>query len=134
MVVGSTGGGKTTLCYEVLKKRLSRKQRTDWGCATLFRKTGKASLMTTKSNDGPDKARISQLILQRERGHCLFLGKPDSGMSIKKQQMRGFLAKSDVSSFRKLYSGDDGERMAESISDNCSIWFPLKSGGAESDA
>lgn len=30
MVVGSTGGGKTTLCYEVLKKRLSRKQRTDW--------------------------------------------------------------------------------------------------------
>lgn len=30
MVVGSTGGGKTTLFYEVLKKRLSRKQRTDW--------------------------------------------------------------------------------------------------------
>jgi len=90
--------------------------------------------MTTKSNDGPDKARISQLILQRERGHCLFLGKPDSGMSIKKQQMRGFLAKSDVSSFRELYSGDDGERMAESIRDNCSIWFPLKSGGAENDA
>lgn len=29
MVVGSTGG-KTTLCYEVLRKRLSRKQRTDW--------------------------------------------------------------------------------------------------------
>lgn len=30
MVVGSTGGGKTTLCYEVLKKRLSVKQRNDW--------------------------------------------------------------------------------------------------------
>jgi len=30
MVVGSTGGGKTTHCYDVLKKRLSRKQRTDW--------------------------------------------------------------------------------------------------------
>lgn len=30
MVVGSTGGGKTTFCYEVLKKRLSRKQCTDW--------------------------------------------------------------------------------------------------------
>lgn len=30
MVVGSTGSGKTTLCYEVLRKRLSRKQRTDW--------------------------------------------------------------------------------------------------------
>lgn len=30
MVVGSTGGGKTTLCYDELKKRLSRKQRTDW--------------------------------------------------------------------------------------------------------
>lgn len=30
MVVGSTGSGKTTLCYEVLRKHLSRKQRTDW--------------------------------------------------------------------------------------------------------
>lgn len=30
MVVGSTGSGKTTFCYDVLKKRLSRKQRTDW--------------------------------------------------------------------------------------------------------
>lgn len=30
MVVGSTGSGKTTLCYEVLRKRLSRKQRNDW--------------------------------------------------------------------------------------------------------
>lgn len=30
MVVDSTGSGKTTFCYEVLRKRLSRKQRTDW--------------------------------------------------------------------------------------------------------
>lgn len=43
-----------------------------------------------------EKARISQglLVLPRERGHCLFLAKPGSGMSVTKQQMsRVFLAK-----------------------------------------
>lgn len=30
MVVSSTGSGKTMFCYDVLKKRLSRKLRTDW--------------------------------------------------------------------------------------------------------
>ncbi|EED4363700.1 hypothetical protein S663_003968 [Salmonella enterica subsp. enterica] len=76
-----------------------------------------------------EKARISQglLVLQWERGHCLFLGKPGSGMSITKQQMsRVFMAKSDVSRLRELYSGDDGERLAEAISQNCNIWYPLK--------
>ncbi|BHI70948.1 hypothetical protein JNE17039_46110 (plasmid) [Escherichia coli] len=46
------------------------------------------------------KSRISQdvLVLQRERGHCLFPGTPGAGMSITKQPMsRVFLAKSDDS-------------------------------------
>lgn len=91
--------------------------------------------MTTKSNDGSGKARISRLILQGERGHCLFSGKPDSGMSIKKQQMtRIFLAKSDVSQIKALYSGEDGERLAEAIRHNCSVWFPLNPGGNGNDA
>lgn len=73
------------------------------------------------------KARIFQCVLQRERGHCLFLGKPGSGMSATKQQMfRFFLAKSDVSQIKALYSGEEGERLADSIRDNCNIWFPLK--------
>jgi len=57
-------------------------------------------------------------------------GKAGSGMSVTKQQMtRIFLAKSDISQIKALYSGEDGKRMAESIRDNCSVWFPLKSGG-----
>ncbi|ECG8655785.1 hypothetical protein CSM67_003989 [Salmonella enterica subsp. diarizonae] len=75
------------------------------------------------------KARISQgvLVLQRERGHSLFLGKTGSGMSITKQQMsRVFLAKSDVSQIKALYSGEDGERLADAIRQNCNIWFPLE--------
>lgn len=86
-----------------------------------------ASLPCASAPDG--KARISQglLVLPRERGHCLFLGKPGSGMSITKQQMsRVFLAKSDVSRLKQLYSGDDGERLAEAIRQNCNIWYPLK--------
>lgn len=82
------------------------------------------------------KARISQglLVLQRERGHCLFLGTPGSGMSITKQQMsRVFQVKSDVSWLKELYSGDDGERLAEAIRQNCNVWYPLKSGGGHHD-
>ena len=30
MVVGETGVGKTTLSFDVVKKRLSTKQRCDW--------------------------------------------------------------------------------------------------------
>lgn len=84
-----------------------------------------ASLPCAPALEG--KARISQCVLQRERGHCLFLGKPGSGMSVPKQQMsRVFLAKSDVSQIKALYSGENGERLADSIRDNCNIWFPLK--------
>ncbi|EHP3368673.1 hypothetical protein KM172_003218 [Salmonella enterica] len=93
-----------------------------------------ASLPCATALEG--KARISQglLVLQRERGHCLFLGKPGSGMSITKQQMsRVFLAKSDISQIKALYSGEDGERLAEAIRQNCNIWYPLKPGDGHHD-
>ncbi|ENY9680399.1 Clp protease [Klebsiella pneumoniae] len=55
-------------------------------------------------------------------------------MSVTKQQMRVFLAKSDVSRIKALYSGEDGERLAEAIRHNCSVWFPLNPGGKGNDA
>ena len=91
-----------------------------------------ASLPCATAPDG--KARISLGVLQRERGHCLFLGKAGSGLSVTKQQMRVFLAKSDVSRIKALYSGEDGERLAEAIRHNCSVWFPLNPGGNGNDA
>lgn len=45
-----------------------------------------ASQQSAPALDG--KAGISQHIMQRQRGHCLFLGKAGSGMSVTKQQMR----------------------------------------------
>lgn len=39
-----------------------------------------------------------------------------------------FLAKSDIGQLKELYSGEDGERMAEAIRQNCNIWYPLKLG------
>ncbi|EFB1912722.1 hypothetical protein [Enterobacter roggenkampii] len=92
-----------------------------------------ASQQCATALDG--KAGISQHIMQRQRGHCLFLGKAGSGMSVTKQQMtRIFLAKSDVSQIKALYSGEDGERLAAAIRDNCSVWFPLNPGGNGNDA
>ncbi|HAJ7193955.1 TPA: hypothetical protein HNO18_21105 [Escherichia coli] len=82
------------------------------------------------------KSRIFQgvLVLQRERGHCLFPGTPGSGMSITKQSMsRVFLAKSDDSQIKALYSGEDGERLAEAIRQNCNVWYPLKPGDVHHD-
>ncbi|EBB6671104.1 hypothetical protein CPV28_20040 [Salmonella enterica] len=91
-----------------------------------------ASLPCATAPDG--KFPLSQLILLRERGHCLFQGKPGSGMSVTTQQMRVFLAKSDVSQLRELYKGEDGEKLAEAIRQNCSVWFPLNPGGNGNDA
>lgn len=92
-----------------------------------------ASLPCATAPDG--KFPLSQLMLKRERGHCLFQGKPGSGMSVTTQQMtRVFLAKSDVSQIKALYSGEDGERLAEAIRHNCSVWFPLNPGGNGNDA
>ena len=90
-----------------------------------------ASQQSAPALDG--KAGISQHIMQRQRGHCLFLGKAGSGMSVTKQQMRVFLAKSDVSQIKALYSGEDGERLAEVIRQNCNVWYPLKPGDGHHD-
>lgn len=84
-----------------------------------------ASLPCAPSLEG--KARISLRVLQRERGHCLFMGKPGSGMSATKQQVtRVFLAKSDVSQIKALYCGEEGEGLAEAIRQNCNIWYQLE--------
>lgn len=78
------------------------------------------------------KARVSQRILQQDFGHCLFLSKPGSGMSVTKQQMtRIFLAKSDVSQLKALYDDEDAKTL---IRDSCSVWFPLSPGGNGNDA
>lgn len=91
-----------------------------------------ASQQCATALDG--KARISQRILQRG-GYCFFLGKAGSGMRAEGLQMtRIFLAKSDVSQIKALYSGEDGERLAEAISNNCSVWFPPNPGGNWNDA
>lgn len=69
---------------------------------------------------------VFQCVLQHG-GHCLFLGKPGTGMSATKQQMtRVFLAMSDVSQIKALYSGEDGKRLAEDIRQNCNIVYPLR--------
>ena len=91
-----------------------------------------ASQQCATALDG--KAQISQRILQRG-GHCFFLGKAGSGMRAEGLQMtRIFLAKSDVGQIKALYSGEDGERLAEAIRNNCSVWFPLNPGGNGNDA
>lgn len=72
------------------------------------------------------KAAIFQCVLQRG-GHSLFPGKTGTGMSATKQQMiRVFLAISDVSRIKALYSGEDGERLAEAIRQNCNIVYPRR--------
>ena len=68
---------------------------------------------------------------QRECGHCFCLGKPGSGMSVTKQQTAQlFLAWSDVSQLKDMCSGESGEKLADAVRNNCSVWFPLKSGGS----
>lgn len=69
-------------------------------------------------------------LTRNERGHSLFQGRAGSGIRVDRQQMtRMFMARSDVSQLKALYSGDDGERLAEAIRQNCSVWFLLKPGG-----
>ncbi|UNC52682.1 Clp protease (plasmid) [Enterobacter huaxiensis] len=47
---------------------------------------------------------------------------------------RVFLARSDVSQIKALYSGEEGGRLAEAIRHNCNVWFPLNPGGNGNDA
>ncbi|MBD8128881.1 hypothetical protein IFU23_23545 [Pantoea agglomerans] len=98
--------------------------------------------MTTRDNGGPGKARHLNNIsacceAQGMRVICVNAAERDSGsgMGVTKQHMaRVFLAKSDVSRIKALYSGEDGERLAEAVRNNCSVWFPLNPGGNGNDA
>lgn len=64
---------------------------------------------------------------QRECGHCFYLGKSGSGMSVTKQQTAQlFLASSDVSQLKDMCSGESGEKLADVIRNNCSVRFSLK--------
>ena len=60
------------------------------------------------------KAGISQHIMQRQRGHCLFLGKAGSGMSVTKQHMaRIFLASAGLRRCTAERTGRGWRRLSE---------------------
>lgn len=61
--------------------------------------------------------------------NVMVVGKACSGKTTTLSQVtQFFLAKSDVSQLKERYSGNDGERIAEAIRQNCNIWYPLKQG------
>lgn len=67
--------------------------------------------------------------MESRKVNVMVVGKTGSGKTATLSQVTQiFLAKSDVSQIKALYSGDNGERMAEAIRQNCNIWYPLKPG------
>ncbi|ASD61980.1 MULTISPECIES: hypothetical protein [Enterobacteriaceae] len=63
------------------------------------------------------------------KANVMVVGKTGSGKTMTLSQVtQFFLAKSDVSQLKERYSGNDGERIAEAIRQNCNIWYPLKPG------
>ncbi|WP_407907653.1 Clp protease [Escherichia coli] len=63
------------------------------------------------------------------KANVMVVGKTGSGKTMTQSQVtQFFLAKSDVSQRKERYSGNDGERIAEAIRQNCNIWYPLKPG------
>lgn len=73
--------------------------------------------------------------MENRTGNVMVPGENDSGktaisvevMRATKQQMtRVFLAMSDVSQIKALYSGEDGERLAETIRQNGNIVYPRR--------
>ena len=61
--------------------------------------------------------------------NVMVVGETGTGKTTTLSQVtRIFLAKSDVSQLKERYSGNDGERTAEAIRQNCNIWYPLKPG------
>lgn len=61
--------------------------------------------------------------------NVMVVGETGTGKTTTLSQVtRIFLAKSDVSQFKELYSGEDVERMAEAIRQNCNIRYQLKPG------
>lgn len=63
------------------------------------------------------------------KANVMVVGKTGSGKTMTLSQVtQFFLAKSDVSQLKERYSGNDGERIAEAIRQNCNIWYPMKPG------
>ncbi|EBQ8410829.1 Clp protease [Salmonella enterica] len=57
----------------------------------------------------------------------MVVGKTGSGKTTTLSQViQIFLVKSDISQIKAQCSGEDGERLAEAIRQNCNIWYPLK--------
>lgn len=68
------------------------------------------------------------------KANVMVVGKTGSGKTMTQSQVtQFFLAKSDVSQLKERYSGNDGERIAEAIRQNCNIWYPLKPGDGHHD-
>lgn len=68
------------------------------------------------------------------KANVMVVGKTGSGKTTTLSQVtKFFLAKSYVSQLKERYSGDDGERLAETIRQNCNIWYPLKHGDGHHD-
>ncbi len=67
--------------------------------------------------------------MESRKVNVMVVGKTGSGKTVTLSQViRIFLAKSDVSQIKALYSGENGERMAEAIRQNCNIRYPPKPG------
>ncbi|EAA1523569.1 hypothetical protein QDX92_004307 [Salmonella enterica] len=102
--------------------------------------------MTTRDNGGPGKTRhLNDIAASCEALGMRVIGvnaaERDFWLSASQQcataldgKTRIFLAKSDVSQLRELCKGEDGEKLAEAIHQNCSVWFPLNPGGNGNDA
>lgn len=72
--------------------------------------------------------------MESRKTNVVVVGKIGSGKTMTQSQVtQFFLAKSDVSQLRELYSGDNGKRLAEAIRQNCNIWYPLKPGDGHHD-
>ncbi|WP_233456289.1 ATP-binding protein [Enterobacter asburiae] len=64
-----------------------------------------------------------------KKTNVMVVGEAGAGKTTTLSQVtRIFLAKSDVSQIKALYSGENGERMAEAIRQNCNIRYPPKPG------
>lgn len=125
-----SGQGKTRHLNVLAHRCIKAGMRVDYVNVTDLDFWLSASLPGAAVLEG--KARVSQCILQQDFGHCLFLSKAGSGMSVTKQQItRIFLAKSDVSQLKALYGDEDAQTL---IRDNCSVWFPLLPGNTGHDA
>ena len=92
--------------------------------------------MTINNNGGQGKNRHLNVL-----AHCcanagmrvIFIGAARNSHSQSELRARLIFVQSDVSRLKDIYGGESGEKLADVIRNNCSVWFPLKSGGPEYD-